>query len=176
MAEITIRISSKTLKVAGLVLSVICLVWISSYVWSSDVLLPKYRVRIYLPEVSSLDVGAPVRLNGMNVGIVDAIKLAEESANPDRRIEVVLRILKRYQSVIRDDSTASVLTEGLLGNRFVNIQRGLSGAPIASGSEIRVLPTHVQTSEHILDIVAKAVECIKDDKRSSKEKDKAATK
>ena len=110
------------------------------YVTGAGVLGPKYRLRTYLPEVEGLTVGAPVRLVGIEVGNVDAIRVAphtpQRPPDPRRSIELVLRIDRRYQPEIRTDSTAGLITEGLLGNRYVSIQRGFVGTPLQDNQEI----------------------------------------
>jgi phospholipid/cholesterol/gamma-HCH transport system substrate-binding protein len=176
MSDITIRISNKTLKSAGFILGAICLVWIGWHVWSSGSLLPKYKLTIYVPDAPALREGSAVRLDGIDVGTVSAIKLAEISSNTDRRIEIDLRILKRYQNEIRNDSTASLATEGLLGGEFVNIQRGFSGNPIPSGGEINVPPMRTMSSFDFVDLISKAATCLEEQKRSRLDKGKPPAK
>ncbi len=110
------------------------------YVTGAGVLGPKYRLRTYLPEVEGLTVGAPVRLDGIEVGNVDAIRVTprtpQQPPDPKRSIELVLRIDRRYQPDIRTDSTAGLITEGLLGNRYVSIQRGFVGTPLQDNQEV----------------------------------------
>src|SRR6266446_5680982 len=86
------------------------------YVTGATFIGPKYRLKTYLPEVSDLANGAPVRVDG---------------------IEVVMRIDRRFQGDILTDSTASLVTEGLLGNRVVNITRGFTGVPLKEGQELK---------------------------------------
>jgi phospholipid/cholesterol/gamma-HCH transport system substrate-binding protein len=97
-------------------------------------------VKTYLPEVSGLALGAPVRLDGVEIGNVESIKLLPRTAGhvPDKNknIEVGMRLDRRYQSDILTDSAASLVTEGLLGNRYVNISRGLTGVPVKEGQEV----------------------------------------
>jgi phospholipid/cholesterol/gamma-HCH transport system substrate-binding protein len=93
------------------------------YVTGAGTLGPKYTLRTYLPEVEGLSVGAPVRLDGIEIGNVDALRLNTSAKDRSQNIELVLRIDKRYQKWIRTDSTASLITEGLLGNRYVTISR-----------------------------------------------------
>jgi len=100
------------------------------YVTGAGILGPKYRLITYLPEVEGLETGAPVRLDGVAIGNVQSIGLTPRPQDPDHNITLVLRIDKRYQNDIRADSTASLITEGLLGNRYVTISRGLVGAVI----------------------------------------------
>lgn len=108
------------------------------YVTGTRFLGPKYRLVTYLPEVAGLSNGAPVRVDGVDVGNVESIRLMPHTAVPDRNknIEVVLRIDRRYQKDILTDSVASLVTEGLLGNRYVNITRGYTGVPLKEGQEL----------------------------------------
>jgi phospholipid/cholesterol/gamma-HCH transport system substrate-binding protein len=106
------------------------------YVTGAGILAAKYRVRAYLPEVEGLSIGAPVRLDGVEVGNVETVRMNPKPEKRERNIEVTLRIDKRYQNEIRTDSEASLITEGLLGNRYVSITRGFTGAPIQAEGEI----------------------------------------
>src|SRR5258708_1640359 len=110
------------------------------YVTGAGFLGPNYRLKTYLPEVSGLSVGAPVRLDGVEIGNVEKIRLVPREAGkpPDRmhNIEVVIRLDKRYQGDILTDSSSSLVTEGLLGNRYVNVQRGYTGVPLKEGQSI----------------------------------------
>jgi phospholipid/cholesterol/gamma-HCH transport system substrate-binding protein len=106
------------------------------YVTGAGFIGPKYRLYTYLPEVEGLQVGAPVRLDGVEIGNVDAIELTPHPSDPDHNIKLTLRIDKRFQDKIRTDSAASLITEGLLGNRYVTIKRGLTGAVIPANGEV----------------------------------------
>jgi phospholipid/cholesterol/gamma-HCH transport system substrate-binding protein len=110
------------------------------YVTGTNFIGPKYRLRTYLPEASDLANGAPVRVDGVEVGNVESIRLAARTAGhipaKNRNIEVVMRIDRRFQQDILSDSTASLVTQGLLGNRVVNITRGFTGVPLKEGQEI----------------------------------------
>ena len=110
------------------------------YVTGSGVWGPKYRLKTYLPEVAGLTAGAPVRLDGVEIGNVDRITLVprEHGKQPDhmKNIEIDMRLDRRYQGDILTDSAASLVTEGLLGNRYVNIQRGYTGVPLKEGESV----------------------------------------
>jgi phospholipid/cholesterol/gamma-HCH transport system substrate-binding protein len=110
------------------------------YVTGPGVFGPKYRLKTYLPEVAGLAEGAPVRLDGVEIGNVERISLVprEHGKPPDHmhNIEVVMRLDRNYQKDILTDSVASLVTEGLLGNRYVNIQRGFSGVQIENGQAV----------------------------------------
>jgi len=120
---------------------------------------PKYRLKTYLPEVSGLASGAPVRVDGVEVGNVESIRLLPRTGGktPERNknIEVTMRIERRYKDDILTDSVASLVTEGLLGNRYVNITRGLTGtsvqdAGVIPGSEEKAMKEVVERSAELL--------------------------
>jgi len=120
---------------------------------------PKYRLKTYLPEVSGLASGAPVRVDGVEVGNVESIRLLPRTGGktPERNknIEVTMRIERRYKDDILTDPVASLVTEGLLGNRYVNITRGLTGtsvqdAGVIPGSEEKAMKEVVERSAELL--------------------------
>ena len=110
------------------------------YVTGAGFLGPKYRLRTYLPEVAGVTNGAPVRLDGVDIGNVESIRVvprtAEHAPEKTRSIELVMRLDKRFQPDILTDSTASLVTEGLLGNRYVNITRGFTGVALKENQEV----------------------------------------
>lgn len=110
------------------------------YVTGAGFLGPKYRLRSYFPEVAGISNGAPVRLDGVEIGNVLSIRMAPPLGNKPvekaHNIEVTLRLDKRYQQYIMTDSSATLVTEGLLGNRYVSITRGITGAPLKEGQEV----------------------------------------
>jgi len=129
------------------------------YVTGAKFLGPKYRLTTYLPEVSGLANGAPVRVDGVEVGNVESIKLLPrttgKAVDRNKNIEVMMRVDRRYKDYILTDSVASLRTEGLLGNRYVTITRGLTGAPIPDsgvipGTEEKAMAEVVERSAEVL--------------------------
>jgi phospholipid/cholesterol/gamma-HCH transport system substrate-binding protein len=110
------------------------------YVTGAGVWGPKYRLNTFLPEVAGLATGAPVRLDGVEIGNVERITLVprEHGKPPDKmhNIEIGMRLDRKYQNDILTDSVATLVTEGLLGNRYVNIQRGYTGVPLKDGQAV----------------------------------------
>jgi len=136
------QVTWSDLRVGLLVLAGLFLIAVTIfYVTGAGVLAPKYRLNTYLPEVEGLKVGAPVRLDGVEIGNVDAIVMArrprEGTLERSRSVQVVMRINKDFRDEIRDDSTARLVTEGLLGNRYVSIARGVTGKPIPENGVVR---------------------------------------
>lgn len=110
------------------------------YVTGSGFWGPKYQLRSYFPEVAGISNGAPVRLDGVEIGNVLSVRMTQPMGNKlvdkSHNIELTLRVEKHYQQYILTDSTATLVTEGLLGNRYVNISRGLTGVPLKDGQEV----------------------------------------
>lgn len=106
------------------------------YVTGAGFLGPKYRLYTHLPNVEQLKTGAPVDLDGIEVGNVQSLSLDPDPQDRMHSVRVVLRIDKRYQKEIRTDSTASMDTQGLLGDAFVTISRGVTGTVIPANGEV----------------------------------------
>jgi len=106
------------------------------YVTGAGFLGPKYRLITYLPEVDELQTGAPVTLDGIEVGNVESMRLTPHPADHDHNITLVMRIDKKYQDQIRTDSAASLVTQGLLGDRYVSVTRGLTGSVLPPGGVV----------------------------------------
>ena len=110
------------------------------YVTAPNVWGAKYKLKTFLPEVAGLSGGAPVRLDGVEIGNVESIRLVPRTPGKalakNKNIEVMMRVDKRYIDDILTDSAASLVTEGLLGNRYVNITRGFTGARLIEDGEI----------------------------------------
>jgi phospholipid/cholesterol/gamma-HCH transport system substrate-binding protein len=107
------------------------------YVTGAGTLGPKVRLITYMPEVEGLETGAPVRLAGVGVGIVQSVALTPTPSDEAHNITVVMRVDRKFQNEIRTDSRSSLLTEGLLGNRYVTISRGLTGTVVPADGVVQ---------------------------------------
>jgi phospholipid/cholesterol/gamma-HCH transport system substrate-binding protein len=97
-----------------------------------------YILKASFKNVAGLSNGAEVRVGGINKGTVKQIQLP---AQPDGKMTVVMGMEQSTRKVIRKDSVASIQTEGLLGNKYVEIAFGSDNAPyVDDGSNINSLP------------------------------------
>jgi phospholipid/cholesterol/gamma-HCH transport system substrate-binding protein len=110
------------------------------YVTGSAVFGERYQLVTYLPEVDGLNVGGPVSLDGVQVGSVQSIRMAEPRPgvvpDPTRSVEVWINVSRDYQEYIRTDSSASLVTQGFLGERTVTVSRGFTGSILQDGQEL----------------------------------------
>jgi len=98
----------------------------------------KYLIKAEFPNVSGLQTGADVRVGGIHVGNVSGIVLP---ANPQGKITVMMQMEQSTHNLVNRGSTASINSEGLLGDKYVEVSFGVSGAaPIRSGDTIPSLP------------------------------------
>jgi phospholipid/cholesterol/gamma-HCH transport system substrate-binding protein len=85
-------------------------------------------------------LGAPVFLAGINVGKVEGIRFPK--ALEEKEVVVSVRIQKKFQDRIRDDSTASIVTQGLLGDKAIFLTVGsVDRDELENGEEILVKKT-----------------------------------
>jgi phospholipid/cholesterol/gamma-HCH transport system substrate-binding protein len=106
------------------------------YVTGAGILGPKYRVITYLPAVDELSQGAPVKLDGVQVGNVEGIRLTPTPQDRAHSVTLTLRIDKKFQNDIRTDSAASLSTAGLLGDAYLSVTRGFTGAVVQANGVI----------------------------------------
>lgn len=96
----------------------------------------KVEVYTYLGDSSDLADGAPVRLNGIDIGKVKDVRLSG-SNDPRRVVKIVMEIYDDYLSAIPVDSSAKMAQGTLLSPRFMNITKGSSKDTIKGGAELR---------------------------------------
>ncbi len=90
----------------------------------------------YMEDAHSLAEGTPVRLNGITIGYVSAFKLTN-SRDPRRTVEFDMQVQKRFLQDIPVDSQASIAASNLLGDKFININKGTSTKHVEPGAELQ---------------------------------------
>jgi phospholipid/cholesterol/gamma-HCH transport system substrate-binding protein len=97
----------------------------------------KIIVRAYMDNAGGLRVGAPVRLEGVDIGNVIGIRVV---ADPKRRlapVEVAMKITTKYADTMRSDCQVELTTAGVLGEVFVDLDcRQAQGGPMRTGAEL----------------------------------------
>jgi phospholipid/cholesterol/gamma-HCH transport system substrate-binding protein len=125
--------------------------------------------------VSGLGVGAPVRLNGIDVGRVT--KMALDPKDP-RLVTLLLQVRDGIE--IHSDSVASIESQGLTGVSYVEISGGTLGSPLliaAEGQKYPQIASRPSSLQEVFDnapellsrllIIADRLESVLDDKNRS---------
>jgi len=86
----------------------------------------KYELAAEFTEVAGLIEGATVRLAGVQIGRVTRVVLAPE---PGGKVRVTMTVARRFHERIRENSEARIATQGLLGDKIVDITPGTPDAP-----------------------------------------------
>ena len=88
----------------------------------------------YFKDVKGLSVGAPVRLGGLSIGRVADVEFDKKSK--DFKVHVTLLINDKFLDRVKPDSTVMIDTQGLLGDRYVNLAPGNVEEPAAPGVQL----------------------------------------
>jgi phospholipid/cholesterol/gamma-HCH transport system substrate-binding protein len=94
---------------------------------------PKYTVHADFTEVGGLNEGATVRLAGVQIGRVKRVNLPSE---PGGKVRVDLSIAKRFANRVRKNSVARIETQGLLGDRIVELTVGTADAAATHDGDV----------------------------------------
>jgi phospholipid/cholesterol/gamma-HCH transport system substrate-binding protein len=95
-------------------------------------------LRTYMDDASGLGDGTAVRLNGITIGYLDKLQLTN-SRDPKRTVEFDMQVRKEYLAQIPVDSVVGVSASNLLGDKFLNITKGLSQQHVNDGAELKPL-------------------------------------
>ncbi len=82
--------------------------------------------------VGGLQVGNNVRYAGINIGVVQAIQISSDSS-----VKVSYRINENVRQFLKKDAVSSIGSDGLMGDKLVNISPGTEKAgPLNDGERI----------------------------------------
>lgn len=114
--------------IAGFVLFVVAIFVLGG---KENLFTPTFKVKSEFESVSGLKNGASVRLNGIVVGSVDGIDI--QASN---KVLVSMTLEKRIQKFIKKDSKVTIGSDGLVGNKVIDISPGTPGAPEIQAGEM----------------------------------------
>ena len=89
-----------------------------------------YRIEAPFDNIGGLKVRAPVKSAGVLIGRVQAIRFDNDSY----RALVQMEIDKRFE--FPADSSASILTSGLLGEQYIGLDAGADVEPLKDGDRV----------------------------------------
>ncbi len=120
-----------------------------------------YQLKSQFATVAGLSAGADVQVGGVHSGTVRSIDLPHE---PGGKVTVIMDLSKSTHEIIKQDSVASIETEGLLGNQYLAISFGSAGTPnVRNGDTIASEPPLemadlIKKTDAILDSSQQAVQ------------------
>jgi phospholipid/cholesterol/gamma-HCH transport system substrate-binding protein len=97
-----------------------------------------YKVTARFSNIADLKDRASVKIGGVTVGLVEGISLDPVEFNAI----IVMKIDRRF-SDIPTDSSASILTSGVLGDRYIGLEPGGALEPLNDGDEIFITQSAV---------------------------------
>lgn len=134
------QFQARELRVIGLVVIGVLLLAYGVYRVGRifDVFADRYELVTLLPSVAGLREGATVALAGQQIGQVETIEFIPMQEKRDsNHLKVTLMVADRVREQIRRDSRIVIRPQGLLGDKYIDIQPGSLGAPIlAQGDTI----------------------------------------
>lgn len=100
---------------------------------ADSIFVRRNRYVAYFPNIDGLMIGSKVSLNGIRIGAVDAVEFDSERSS----IKIEMALDRNYARLIRKDSYAEIVTQGVLGDKFISINSGSKDQPeLAVGTEI----------------------------------------
>ncbi len=114
---------------------------------TSSIFTHKIKLIAYFDNASGLRTGAPVRLDGVDIGNVAGIRVVPgKKLTP---VEAVMKVNTDYSFNLRTDSVVTLSTAGVLGETFIDIDSSQ-----ATGPEVRDGATlQAQETPDIQDVV-----------------------
>ncbi len=124
-------------RIVGIfVLSALGMIFFLMFINSQTAHMFEDRITLntYLSKAEGISTETVVKISGIEVGRVSSLDIAR-----DHRIHVKLIIYKRYQPLVRSDSTAAVSKLSLLGKSIIDITAGSTEQPmLLDGATIAV--------------------------------------
>jgi phospholipid/cholesterol/gamma-HCH transport system substrate-binding protein len=119
---------------------VLTAVLIFLFTGASGGLQGKFHLRAYMEDSAGMASNAPVRLNGILAGNIDTVKLSG-SRDRKRAVEIDMVIQKKYLDQIPEDSQAAISSANLLGDKYINITRGMHPKHVEENGEVQTVET-----------------------------------
>lgn len=98
--------------------------------WRWDAFTPSVHYRIEPASGQGILPGMTVKYRGFRVGKVSTVKLES-----DGRVHADLRVFKRYENLVREDTVARLMSETMIGDAVIDLSPG-AGQPVSPGGTL----------------------------------------
>jgi phospholipid/cholesterol/gamma-HCH transport system substrate-binding protein len=92
---------------------------------------------------SGISLGSDVRIGGIKIGVVSGLELDPET------YEAVVKMQIRSHTKLPKDSSAAIVSSGLLGEKFIQLTPGNDDAMVADGGKLQFTQSAVSLEEMI---------------------------
>ncbi|MCW3072512.1 MAG: hypothetical protein JWO44_2402 [Bacteroidetes bacterium] len=96
---------------------------------------PVFTIHSMFKDINGLEIGNNVRFSGINVGTVDNIQIIN-----DTTVQVSLIVDKDVQKFVKTDCRITIGSEGLIGDKIVNITQGKAADMVKEGQYLLSTP------------------------------------
>ncbi len=96
---------------------------------TGGVFTKKITLTSYFDNSGGLRIGAPVRLEGVDIGNVQSIRLVPD--HPGTPVQVIMKVNTKFAFNLRKDSVTSLATAGVLGETYIDISSVTATGPEA---------------------------------------------
>jgi phospholipid/cholesterol/gamma-HCH transport system substrate-binding protein len=109
---------------------------------TSGLFSKKLTLVLYQDNAGGLRVGAPVRLEGVDIGNVTGIGVVAGPQHVADPVQIKFKISSKFQPLVKKDSTATLATAGVLGETFIDIDSRKAGqGPVQDGDSLKSADT-----------------------------------
>ncbi|HET6936295.1 MAG TPA: MlaD family protein [Candidatus Angelobacter sp.] len=131
-----LRWSELRVGITVIIASVTLAVLVFAMRGASGLFTSKITAITYFDNAEGLRQGQPVDLQGVPIGNVTEVRIVRE--RPLEPVQVKMRINRRFQDFVRTDTKATILTAGVLGESFIDLDSTQARGPvIQDGQEIK---------------------------------------
>ena len=125
-----------------------------------DLFSPKTRLFFVTDSAQGIESGMAVKLSGFKIGQVEKLELTDKA-----RVKVTLSIIDRYMPMVRADSRARQVSEGVIGSNIIEIAPGTETAAVLTDNSQIEFARERGLSQVVGDLYSEVVPLIDDMKR-----------
>lgn len=103
---------------------------------------PSFILKAQFDNVQGLVPGSNVRYSGIEIGTVKKINILNDTV-----MEVVLVVDDKMKKIIRNNAIVSIGSDGLMGNKVINIAPARTPAPLVTSNDVLLTRKPVATDE-----------------------------
>jgi phospholipid/cholesterol/gamma-HCH transport system substrate-binding protein len=122
---LTVLIASITLGILILLMS-----------GTGGIFTEKITLLSYFDNAGGLREGAPVRLQGVDIGNVSGMRVVSDPSRRQTPVEIIMKVNTKYRGSLRKDSVTLLATAGVLGETYIDIDSSQAHGAEAQAGDI----------------------------------------